>query len=119
MSIDILEPGDAQERSDRDLAIEIARVLEKKYPNHPFLIGFQGGGLVIRHVAIASEVARVFGREGFSTLLPRNQLNTPTETAHTVMIFAGELLEAFGLPRGPWDGRPPVVPPYMLGEVKH
>ena len=117
--MEIIEHGEAKEWSDRDLAIEIGQVLDRKYPNKPWLVGFQGGGLVIRHVAIASEVSRVFGREGFATLLPREQLGTPTELSHTVMIFAGELLEAFGLPRGPWDGRPPVVPAYMLGEVKH
>jgi len=117
--VEIIEHGDKEEWSDKDLAIEIGKILERKYANHPWLIGFQGGGLVIRHVAIAAEVSRVFGREGFASLLPRNQLGTPTELTHTVTMFAGELLEAFSLPRGPWDGRPPVVPPYMLGEVKH
>lgn len=105
-----MEWGDADELSDASLAIEIGKVLQKVYPNHPWLIGFQGRGLVIRHLAIASEVARVIGREGFSSLLPRNKLGTPKEVTQTVVRFAGELLEAFGLPRGPWDGRLPIVP---------
>ena len=108
--MNILEAGDADEASDQALAVEIGKVLERKYPNHPWIVGFQSRGLVVRHLAIAAEVSRVLGREGFASLLPRDKFNTPTETAHTAMIFAGELLEAFGLPRGEWDGRPPVVP---------
>lgn len=108
--IRVLEPGDADEASDRDLAIHIGQVLEKTYPNHPFIVGFQGRGLVIRHLAIASEMARIIGREGFATLLPREKLGTPKEVTHSAVMFAGELLEAFQLPRGAWDGRLPVVP---------
>ncbi len=108
--IHVLEHGDADEVSDKDLAVRIGQILEKHYPNHPWLIGFQGRGLVIRHLAIASEMARVIGREGFATLLPREKLGTPREVTHAAVMFAGELLEAFRLPRGAWDGRPPVVP---------
>lgn len=106
----VVETGDADEASDRDLAIHIGQVLERHYPNHPFIIGFQGRGLVIRHLAIASEMARIIGREGFATLLPRDRLGTPKEVTNAAVSFAGELLEAFQLPRGAWDGRPPVVP---------
>ena len=106
----LYEEGDADEASDRDLAIHIGQVLERHYPNHPFVIGFQGRGLVIRHLAIASEMARVVGREGFATLLPRDKLGTPKEVTHCAVMFAGELLEAFQLPRGKWDGRVPIVP---------
>jgi hypothetical protein len=106
----VLEYGDEDELSDMELALEIGAVLQKAYPNHPWIVGFQGRGLVIRHLGIASEVARVIGREGFSTLLPREKLGTPKELRHSAMIFAGELLEAFGLPRSAWDGTPPVVP---------
>lgn len=106
----ILDSGEADEASDRDLAIEIGQILMKTYPNHPFVVGFQGRGLVLRHLGIASEVARVIGREGFSSLLPRERLGTPRQARHAAITFAGELLEAFGLRRGPWDGEPPVVP---------
>lgn len=109
-NIRVLEHGDADEVSDKDLAVHIGQILERHYPNHPWLIGFQGRGLVIRHLAIASEMARVIGREGFATLLPREKLGTPKEVTHAAVMFAGELLEAFRLPRGAWDGRPPVVP---------
>jgi len=106
----VLEFGDPDEISDMELAMEIGALLQKQYPNHPWIVGFQGRSLVIRHLGIASEVARVIGREGFASLLPREKLGTPKEVSRSVMMFAGELLEAFGLPRGPWDGTPPVVP---------
>ena len=109
-NISLLEVGNPDEASDRDLAIHIGQVLERHYPNHPFIIGFQGRGLVIRHLAIASEMHRVIGREGFATLLPREKLGTPKQVTHAAVMFAGELLEAFQLPRGAWDGRTPIVP---------
>ena len=76
----------------------------------PVLGCFQGRAIVVRHLAIASEVARVIGREGFSAMLPRDKLGTPKAIAHTTMVFGGQLLEAFGLKRGAWDGTPPSVP---------
>lgn len=106
----VLEFGDADEVSDMELALEVGHILQREYPNHPWIVGFQGRGLVIRHLGIASEVARVIGREGFASLLPRDRLGTPKEVRHSVVMFAGELLEAFGLPRGAWDGSLPIVP---------
>jgi hypothetical protein len=106
----VLEFGDADEASDMELALEIGAVLQKEYPNHPWIVGFQGRALVLRHLSIASEVARVIGREGFSTLLPRDKLGTPKEIKHAAVMFAGELLEAFQLPRKEWDGTIPIVP---------
>lgn len=108
--VHILEPGDPDESSDMALAVDIGQALQKAYPSHPWIVGFQGRGLILRHLGIASEVARVIGREGFSSLLPREKLGTPREARHTAIIFAGELLEAFGLRRGAWDGEPPIVP---------
>lgn len=106
----VVEEGDPDEASDRDLAIHIGQALERQYPNHPFVIGFQGRGLIIRHLAIASEMARVIGREGFATMLPREKLGTPKQATHAAVMFAGEMLEAFQLPRAAWDGRLPIVP---------
>lgn len=108
--VKVIEFGDADEFSDMQLAEYIGDELQKSYPNHPWVIGFQGRALVIRHLAIASEVARVIGREGFASLLPREKLGTPKEVRKSAIEFGGQLLEAFSLPRGPWDGRLPIVP---------
>jgi hypothetical protein len=107
---EILEYGDADEASDRDLALQIGLLLEKYYPNHPWNVGFQGRALVIKHLAIASEVMRILGTEGFCTLLPDSGTLTTKQLTYIVVNFAGALLEAFDLPRGAWDGRVPVVP---------
>lgn len=106
----ILEAGDADEASDMQLALQVGEALNRAYPHHPWTVGFQGRGLVIRHLSIASEVMRVIGREGFSSLLPREKLGTPKEITHTAVEFGGQLLEAFGLKRGAWDGSIPIVP---------
>lgn len=105
-----VDAGDADEVSDMALAKDVGETLCRLYPNHPWLVSFQGRAIVVRHLAIASEVARVIGREGFSAMLPRDKLGTPKMIAHTAMAFGGQLLEAFGLPRGAWDGTAPTVP---------
>lgn len=118
--VKVLEHGDPSELSDKELAIRIGQTLQRVYPNHPWIVGFQGQGLVLRHLAIANEVHRVLGRDGFASLLPRDKLGTAKEVAHTATMFAGEMLEAFQLPRGAWDGRLPVVPKAMTDlNVKH
>lgn len=105
-----MEAGDADEISDLVLAKQIGEALNNVYPNHPWVVGFQGRGLVIRHLSIAGEVSRVLGKDGFSSLLPRDKLGTHKQVVKAATMFGGELLEAFGLPRGRWDGRTPVVP---------
>jgi hypothetical protein len=106
----LIEKGDPEELTDMELAFRIGEALNKLYPDHPWLVGFQGQGLVIRHMAIANAVALELGREGFAALLPREKLGTYKQTVETAMRFGGEMLEAFCLPRGKWDGRPPIVP---------
>ena len=114
--VKVIEFGDAEEASDMELAMQIGDVLQKEYPSHPWVVGFQGHGLVIRHLSIASEVERIIGKSGFSSLLPRDKLGTPKEIRASVVEFAGQLLEAFDLPRGPWDGRLPKVPMWERGK---
>lgn len=115
--VKILEAGDDDEASDRQIAMEIGEILQKAYPSHPWVIGFQSRGLVLRHLAIASEVERVIGKSGFASLLPREGMTTPDQIKHTVTNFAGELLELFSLPRGPWDGTLPKVPDWRKGQT--
>ena len=115
--VKVLEYGDADEVSDMETAMYVGDLLQKSYPNHPWVVGFQSRGLVLRHLAIASEVERVIGKSGFASLLPRENMTTPDQIRHTVINFAGELLELFNLPRGAWDGRPPQVPDWRRGQT--
>jgi hypothetical protein len=107
----VVEKGDADESSDMAIAMQVGDALSKHYPLHPWIVSVQGRGLVIRHMAIAAEVAAKVHKEGFATLLPRDKLGTPKEITRTAVRFGGELLEAFQLPRGKWDGRDPICPP--------
>jgi nitrogen fixation protein len=106
----VLDSGDEDEASDLMLAKEVGEALNQEYPNHPWVVSFQSHGMVIRHLAIAGEVSMKIGRDGFSALLPREKLGTPKEVVKTAREFGGQLLEAFGLKRGPWDGSTPQVP---------
>jgi hypothetical protein len=104
-----IEPGDPDEAADLAQALEIGKILERHYPNHPWMISFQSHALIIRHLPIANAVTMVTGKEGFGSVLPPG-LVTPKKLTAEVVRHAGALLEAFGLPRGPWDGRDPIVP---------
>lgn len=113
-----IEPGDADEQQDLQLALAIGGELEKHYPNHYWLVSFSGHNLIIRHVLIANIVTLNTGKEGFGSLLPRNKIGTVHEACKTAVKFAGALLEAFGLPRGPWNGVDvPKIPPDLLAEI--
>lgn len=106
-----VERGDPDESRDLDLAQAISNELNRVYQNHYWLVSFQGHNLIVRHVLIASLVATETNREGFGALLPREKIGTVHEAQKQAVEFAGKLLEAFGLPRGPWDGaHVPVMP---------
>jgi len=106
----VMEQGDLEELSQLELAKQVGEALNKHYPDHPWIIGFQGGGIVIRHLGIAGAVAQELGVEGFSSLLPKNKLGTPKEIEQSCVTFGGAMLEAFGLKRGKWHGEDPMVP---------
>lgn len=113
-----IEKGDADEGRDLELASAITAELLKVYPNHYWICSFAGHNLIIRHVLIASMVTIETGREGFGSLLPRDKIGTVQEACKTAVKFAGALLEAFKLPRGPWDGvHMPVVPADLKTEI--
>lgn len=99
-----VEKGDADESRDLELASAITAQLLQTYPNHYWIVSFAGHNLIIRHVLIASMVTVETGKEGFGSLLPRDKIGTVKEACKTAVKFAGALLEAFKLPRGPWDG---------------
>jgi hypothetical protein len=107
---EILEYGQPEELSNLELAREVGDALQKAYPDHPWIVGFQGASIVVRHMAIADCVHQLTGKEGFAAALPHSALRTPGEVRRSATMMGGQLLEAFGLPRGKWDGRDPVSP---------
>jgi hypothetical protein len=106
----IIEHGTPEEASDMALAQQVGAILSEVYANHPWIVSVQGQALIVRHPVIANAMTFATGREGFGSVLPKTKCRTPTELRHTVIMFGGEILEAFGLKRGAWDGSEPVVP---------
>lgn len=108
--IRIIEPGEANESHDLVKAQQVAATLEQHYPNHPWLVSFQGRVLVVRHLGISDLVRNELGRDGFGFVLKHLDSHSAGELAHNAMLAGGQMLEAFGLPRGKWDGTDPTVP---------
>jgi len=108
--IRLVEPGESNESLDLQKAHEVATTLEQHYPNHPWLISFQGRVLVVRHLAISDLVRNSLGRDGFGFVLKHLDSATSSELAKNAVMAGGQMLEAFGLRRGAWDGTEPTVP---------
>jgi len=107
---EILEHGNEDEASAKELAIAVGEALQKAYPDHPWLVGFQGGHIVVKHMAIEDAVQEAIGKRGFSAALPYSKLTTHKQVSESAVRMGGMLLEQFKLPRGRWDGRDPIVP---------
>jgi len=115
----VMEQGEPEEASQLAIALAVGEALNEAYPNHPWVVGFQGGGIVIRHLIIAAEVEKVIGKGGFSSLLPKDKLGTAKQIRRSAIEFGGQLLESFALPRGAWDGEcQPIVPAWQHGKHK-
>lgn len=106
----IIEPGDPEESSYLALALEIWKQLNKAYPNHPWLVQFQGGAMIVRHTVINAEVAAKLKRDGFGFLLPKDKLGSHKEVVKSAIQAGGAMLELFGMRRGAWDGSDPKIP---------
>lgn len=108
--IRLIEPGNADESIDLQKAKEVATTLERHYPNHPWLISFQGRALVVRHLAISDLVRNRLGRDGFGFVLKHLAAYSASDLARNAVNAGGQMLEAFGLKRGAWHGEEPIVP---------
>jgi hypothetical protein len=94
------------------LAVAVGEALNKAYPDHPWLVSFQGGHIVVKHLAIEDAVHAAIGKRGFSCALPYDRLTTHSQVTTSAIRMGGQLLEQFKLARGQWDGSDPVVPGY-------
>lgn len=108
-----------KERDEQEWGLEIAQALDKHYPGHPWVVSFQGGALIIRHIEIAHAVMMKTGKNGFGSVLPNHKQGTRKECVANAVRFGGELLEAFRMPRGKWDpAHPPVCPDWKRGKTQ-
>jgi hypothetical protein len=87
---------DAESIEMEHKAKEVATLLCKAYPDHPWMVGWAPGmTLVVKHMAGDARYGyTIDGGKGF----------TPKALAHMAMLAGGELLERMGLPRGRWNG---------------
>ena len=110
MSIRVVEAGTEQEVLDLEKATEVAEILSKEYPNHPWVVYFQGRALIVRHMAIHDLVVLKLGQSGFGAVLKHGDAHSSSELRRQAILMGGQMLEAFHLPRGAWDGREPTLP---------
>ena len=110
MSDIIVEQGDKDEALDLYKARQVGETLAKHYPGHPWVVSFQGRVLVVRHHEINEFVRTHLGRDGFGFVLHHLRSYSATQLAHDAMIAGGQMLEAFGIPRGAYRGVEPVMP---------
>lgn len=102
--------GNDDEQSDMAIAKDIAHVLNKHYPGHPWTIDVQGGGIIVRHTLISLVASAFLRREGFSYLMPRDKMGTRKEIIKSAINAGGNMLELFSLPRGADTGKLPEIP---------
>jgi hypothetical protein len=106
------------EKDDEVAGLEVAQALDKHYPGHPWIVGFQGGALIIRHIDIANAVTMKTGKSGFGAVLPPHRQQSRKKTIESAVRFAGEMLEAFSMPRGKYDlANPAKCPDWKRGKT--
>ena len=105
------ESGILNEALDVAKAKEAAQILEDTYPGHPWRVGYQGHVLTIHHDEITDYI-RIMGRfaKGFCYTINWNAFPDAKVFKDEVKEAGGKLLEAFGLPRGHWNGTPCTFP---------
>lgn len=106
--MELIDEGTPGESRELELAKEIWDQLNRAYPDHPWIVSFTGGAIIVRHAIINAEAASALKREGFGFTLARGMLNA--ECAKSAVQAGGAMLELFSLPRGRYDGRDPVAP---------
>jgi len=77
-------------------AKEVALLLCKTYPDHPWMVGWAPGmTLVVKHMA---------GDARYGYTIDGGRSFSAKDLAHTAMLAGGELLERMGMTRGRWNG---------------
>ncbi len=109
--MNVIEKGDADEILDMEKAIEVGQTLDAHYPEHPWMVTFQGGVLTVRHKFINEVLEKELGRSGFCFCIKHRNSFSASDLAQSAMLAGGQMLEAFQMPRGKFTpDRMPVVP---------
>jgi hypothetical protein len=74
----------------------VGEILNKHYPDHLWLVCWQGGALVVKNLALGSHYGFIMKDDSDYGVL-----------SHRAVEAGGELLERAGLRRGKWDGEMP------------
>lgn len=77
-------------------AKEVAEALSVAYPDHFWAIGYQGGAIVVKNMAI------IDGGNQYGMVLPKHY--SSSDLKRNAILMAGELLERAGMKRGAWNG---------------
>ena len=72
----------------------VGEILNQKYPNHLWMVSWQGGALVVKNLAISSHYGFILKDESDYKVL-----------SHNAMVAGGELLERANLARTKWNGQ--------------
>lgn len=78
-------------------AREVGEALSGAYPDHLWMVGWQGGVLIVKNMAISTMYGMVIKYIGADQ-------KTAKELKKEAIKHGGELLERAGMKRGKWDG---------------
>ena len=78
-----------------DTAVTIGQTLTQHYPGHMWMVGWQGGSIVVRNASISTD---------YGFYIHPDQSATTSELAKKAVMYGGELLERARMKRGAWNG---------------
>ena len=94
--IRLVELTSQDDIADMEKAKEVGDTLSRHYPHHLWAVGFQGGALVVKNLAISSH---------YGFVIKHANSFSAKHLAQQAVLAGGELLERAGMPRGAWDGQ--------------
>ena len=105
-TLEVLKNQTLEDRDslDEDKARRVSMSLLMHYPNHPWIVSWQGRVIVVRH-AMISHLCDINNLGGFGFILKHADSHSARHLSRSAMIAGGSILELFGMPRGAWDGQ--------------
>jgi len=105
-------PGVLDEVWDAEMARRAADILGREYPGHPWVVGYQGQALHVRHSEIDAYIAPLMRQyaKGLCYTVKHQDTDDPKVFRQMVLEAGGKMLEAFNIPRTKWIGVEPTFP---------